>query len=169
MGQNPVRNYTQEVQIQSTNQWEEQDTNNMDYNQREFSCSICGCEFSSLTEVEIHLKANHSETAVVSSVYDEYGIPQQRLDPTKRNEFLRCEFCTYTCILKGDMVKHRRTHTGDRPFRCRFCSYSAKQKSSVIVHERRHTGDTPYKCNYCSYKSTQKVSLDRHKKRHMHD
>jgi hypothetical protein len=63
----------------------------------------------------------------------------------------KCGFCDYTCALRGSVVAHERTHTGEKRFFCSLpgCGYGAGRRWQVTVHERKHTGDKPYPCAHC--------------------
>lgn len=45
-----------------------------------------------------------------------------------------CEYCHKSFNHKSDLTKHRRTHTGEKPFQCPLCAYRGTQS----VHVRRH-------------------------------
>ena len=42
--------------------------------------------------------------------------------------------CNYKTLLAGDMKKHIRKHTGERPYQCNYCSYKATQKGALKSH-----------------------------------
>lgn len=51
---------------------------------------------------------------------------------------------------------------------CEFCGKTFKFQSNLVVHRRSHTGEKPYKCNLCDHACTQASKLKRHMKTHMH-
>ncbi|XP_051946239.1 B-cell lymphoma/leukemia 11A-like isoform X2 [Xyrauchen texanus] len=50
---------------------------------------------------------------------------------------------------------------------CEFCGKTFKFQSNLIVHRRSHTGEKPYKCHLCDHACTQASKLKRHMKTHM--
>ena len=66
------------------------------------------------------------------------------------------------------MDNHRLTKGSLKPksITCDICEKSFKYKSSLIRHKRVHTGEKPFKCDVCDKSFTQKGVLTKHKLRH---
>lgn len=56
--------------------------------------------------------------------------------PLKYKKF-SCSVCSYTSFQMGDLKKHIRVHTGDRPFICNTCGRTFRQISHLRCHENK--------------------------------
>ena len=48
---------------------------------------------------------------------------------------------------KGDLTKHLRTPSGEKPYGCHICTIAFTVKSTLTKHLRTHSGEKPYACH----------------------
>lgn len=75
-----------------------------------YKCTECECSFKDLKDLILH--------------YDEV-------------KDLKCD-CGYATHVKQQMVTHKRTHTGEKPFCCGVCSFSTSERSTLHRHLKTH-------------------------------
>lgn len=63
--------------------------------------------------------------------------------------------------LKGHNRIHL-SAAGPGPYRCNMCPYFINDKATLIRHLRTHNGDRPYECMLCNYAFTTKANCERH-------
>ena len=76
------------------------------------------------------------------------------------------QMCNTDFNVKGDLVRHTKTHDTKRSFKCEVCEKEFNKKSNLIIHERIHTGKCPFKCDACGKAFTQKYHLTVHTMSH---
>ncbi|XP_055769493.1 zinc finger protein 583-like isoform X4 [Salvelinus fontinalis] len=60
-----------------------------------------------------------------------------------------CSQCGQCFSQKGDLNQHERIHTEEKPYHCSQCGKSFKRPFHLKQHERIHTGEKPYHCSQC--------------------
>ena len=48
------------------------------------------------------------------------------------------------------MARHKRTHTGEKPFPCLVCERSFSTRHALQIHNTIHTGEKSHVCHLCS-------------------
>ncbi|KAB0804687.1 hypothetical protein PPYR_01657 [Photinus pyralis] len=63
--------------------------------------------------------------------------------------------------LKGHNRQHL-SGNNNGTYRCNMCPHSSIDKAALIRHMRTHNGDRPYECSLCNYAFTTKANCERH-------
>ncbi|XP_045505492.1 ras-responsive element-binding protein 1-like isoform X2 [Colias croceus] len=63
--------------------------------------------------------------------------------------------------LKGHNRVHL-SGTGPGPYQCNMCPHASLDKAALVRHMRTHNGDRPYECAVCNYAFTTKANCERH-------
>lgn len=135
----------------------------------QFKCDQCNMLFGSKSAHTSHIKSHAKQQN-----YQQQPQPQQSV-PTNlsvgapilnSSEPYQCDVCKKTFAVPARLVRHYRTHTGERPFACEFCLKTFSVKENLQVHRRIHTKERPYKCDVCERAFEHSGKLHRHMRIH---
>ncbi|KAH8375106.1 hypothetical protein KR093_009864, partial [Drosophila rubida] len=160
-------------------------------NKPQFKCEQCGMTFGSKSAHTSHTKshAKNADMALslkgsgalgttasalpieVNEAGQPLGIPKSPTIKPLANvaagaDPYQCNVCQKTFAVPARLIRHYRTHTGERPFECEFCHKLFSVKENLQVHRRIHTKERPYKCDVCGRAFEHSGKLHRHMRIH---
>ena len=73
------------------------------------------------------------EKCVMLQIGDVIGNPNLKARSEEMKQHAR-DVCNFSASLKGNLVSHKRTHTGEKPFKCHVCDFSTAHKKNLKAH-----------------------------------
>lgn len=84
----------------------------------------------------------------------------------KIKSFSQCNICDKV-LSRCNLAKHKRVHSGEKPYKCNICDAAFSQSNDLKGHQRIHSGERPYKCNICGAAFTLSSTMKQHEKIHL--
>ena len=86
--------------------------------------------------------------------------------PKHERRIQQCEHCSKAFDRPSLLIRHIRTHTGEKPYACDCCSKAFSTSSSLNTHRRIHSGEKPHVCEICQKSFTASSNLYYHRMTH---
>lgn len=123
--------------------------------EKPYLCPECGKGFADSSARVKHLRTHQGERtrpppSTLLRAHNPPGpilmVPQARVrgQPSGPSQLHVCGFCGKEFPRSSDLVKHRRTHTGEKPYKCSECGKGFSDSSARIKHQRGHMALRPF-------------------------
>ncbi|KAF7648755.1 hypothetical protein LDENG_00152460 [Lucifuga dentata] len=98
------------------------------------TCQSLSASVPSSIQVPVTPGCNQVQMTTVMNFNAEQSKDQK---PKKPGKYV-CEYCSRACAKPSVLLKHIRSHTGERPYPCITCGFSFKTKSNLYKHKKSH-------------------------------
>ena len=116
--------------------------------ERTYMCDACGIRCSNQNQFQRHMTRRHSARNPISPSY-------------------HCQFCSFSSILRSNLVRHMALHTSSRSFVCELCGASFYTSSTLKEHYTYvHSKERSHACEKCGKKFKVRNALLRHLSSH---
>ncbi|XP_067637114.1 uncharacterized protein [Eurosta solidaginis] len=130
------------------------------------SCTNCGCMFSSLHKLRIHIQRPRDENGRCMETVRELPTVQDRSKQTRRPRLHACQHCNKRFSTQATLEKHMRTHDSP-PFNCNECVKSFQNSTELQRHIADvHSRPRYLKCDQCNKRFFYMRELQAHVRKH---
>ncbi|ESP01596.1 hypothetical protein LOTGIDRAFT_139415, partial [Lottia gigantea] len=128
-------------------------------------CDTCKAPFNSAWKLVQHAQKEHGIKIFTLPMRPDLSTPSPRLNLEQRTPPTSGHESPST----HEMSSESGSNMSPKLKSCEFCGKSFRFPSNLIVHRRSHTGEKPFKCPLCPHACTQQSKLKRHMKTHLNN
>ncbi|XP_055542012.1 zinc finger protein 664-like [Wyeomyia smithii] len=141
----------------------------------EMNCYICQKSFTNQQELKYHesqhsnhlMKCNFCLQTFNCSRTFKFHMDQHKMKNTLPDGRFKCDLCEATFKLYGNLIIHRRSHTGERPYPCNICGRAFSTSSNMKTHMNVvHSQNRPFKCQHCHKSFNSETRMRSHMETH---
>lgn len=110
----------------------------------------------------------------IFDIENKYNFHISLYMPRSTEKRHRCDQCEYKTAHSSHLTRHKRRHTGEKPFPCTFddeCKFRGRTSTSLQLHLRTHTDERPYPCGVgdCQVSCKSAGALNSHRNTHLEE